>query len=148
MFKAILTIMMILTLAGCGGGDNAEKYVQQGLAHFQKQEYDQAIASYENAVKLDPKAVGAYNLLGMAYRFKNLQLNNPELRAKEIAAFEKALEIDPKFWVAMINLGSTYYYQGEKGKAAPWFKKALELNPQHPEKAQIEKMIAESAGKP
>lgn len=147
MHEAILAVLMILTLAGCGG-DNAEKYVQEGLAHFQKQEYDQAIASYEKAIKLEPKAAGAYNLLGMAYRFKYNLLGNPEYRAKEIVAFEKAIEIDPKFWVAMINLGATYYYQGQKAKAAPLFKKALELNPAHPEKAQIEKMIAEGAGKP
>jgi tetratricopeptide (TPR) repeat protein len=138
---------MVAALAGCGGGETADKYVQEGLAHFQKQEYDQAIASYEKAVKLDPKAAGAYNLLGMAYRFKNLQINNPEIRAKEIAAFEKAIEVDPKFWVAMINLGATYYHQGDKAKAAPLFKKALALNPQHPEKAQIEKMIAEAEEK-
>ncbi|MBM4273919.1 MAG: tetratricopeptide repeat protein [Deltaproteobacteria bacterium] len=144
MRKLIWGLITVLALAGCGGGDSAEKYVQEGMAHFQKQEYDQAIASYEKAVKLEPKAAAAYNLLGMAYRFKYNQLGSPENRAKEIAAFEKAMEVDPKFWVAMINLGATHYHQGDKVKAAPLFKKALELNPGHPEKAQIEKMMAET----
>ncbi len=58
------------------------------------------------------------------------------------------MELDPKYWVAMINLGATYYFRGEKAKAAPWFKKALALNPDHPEKAQIEKMIAEGEDQP
>jgi Tfp pilus assembly protein PilF len=48
----------------------------------------------------------------------------------------------------MINLGVTYYGQGEKAKAAPLFKKALALNPQHPEKAEFEKMIAEGESRP
>lgn len=145
MCRFFLVFLMLAALTGCGG-DSPEKYLQEGFVHFQKQEYDQAIASYQKAVKLDPKAAAAYNMLGMAYRFKFQQLRNPELQAQEIAAFEKSVELDPKYWVAMINLGATYYYRGEKAKAAPWFKKALALNPDHPEKAQVEAMIAEGEG--
>ena len=137
----------MLAVVACGGGENPEKYMQEGIAHFQKQEYDQAIASYQKAIQLAPKSATAYNLLGMAYRFKYNQLRNPELRAQEIGAFEKAVEIDPKYWVAMINLGVTYYDQGDMAKAAALFKKALSLNPNHPEKAEFEKMIAEGEGK-
>jgi len=147
MSRSILAVMLLLALAACGG-DSPEKYLQEGFVHFQKQEYDQAIASYQKAIRLDPKAAAAYNMLGMAYRFKFQQLRNPELQAQEIAAFEKAVELDPKYWVAMINLGTTHYSRGDKAKAAPWFKKALALNPEHPEKAQIEKMIAEGEAKP
>jgi Tfp pilus assembly protein PilF len=50
--------------------------------------------------------------------------------------------------VALINLGATYYHQGQKAKAAPLFKKALALNPEHPEKAQLENMIQEGDQKP
>jgi Tfp pilus assembly protein PilF len=48
----------------------------------------------------------------------------------------------------MINLGATYYYQGDKAKAAPLFKKALEINPSHPEKKELEKMMGEGEKKP
>ncbi len=137
----------LLAVVACGGGENPERYMQDGISHFQKQEYDQAIASYQKAIKLAPKSAAAYNLLGMAYRFKYNQLRNPELRAQEIGAFEKAVEIDPQYWVAMINLGVTYYDQGDKARAAALFKKALRLNPNHPEKAEFEKMIAEGEGK-
>ncbi len=137
----------LLAVVACGGGENPEKYMQEGISHFQKQEYDQAIASYQKAIQLAPKSAAAYNLLGMAYRFKYNQLRNPELRAQEIGAFEKAVEIDPQYWVAMINLGVTYYDQGDKARAAALFKKALSLNPNHPEKAEFEKMIAEGEGK-
>jgi tetratricopeptide (TPR) repeat protein len=137
----------LLAVVACGGGETPEKYMQEGISHFQKQEYDQAIASYQKAIQLAPKSAAAYNLLGMAYRFKYNQLRNPELRAQEMGAFEKAVEIDPKYWVAMINLGVTYYDQGDKARAAALFKKALSLNPNHPEKAEFEKMIAEGEGK-
>jgi len=149
MAKAI-SVLCLLTVAllGCGGGDSAEKFAQKGVAHFQKQEYDQAIASYQKALQLEPKAAAVYNLLGMAYRMKYNQLGNPELRQKEIEAFQKAIELDPRYWVALFNLGATYYFMGEKAKAAPLLKKALELNPDHPEKSQIEKMIAEGEKQP
>lgn len=149
MYKFILGIVVLLILTSCGGGgETAEKYMQAGFIHFQKQEYDQAIASFQKAVELEPKAAAGYNMLGMAYRFKANQLGIPELRSKEIAAFQKALEADPQYWVAMINLGVTYYGQGEKAKAAPLLKKALALNPQHPEKVEIEKMIAAGEARP
>jgi tetratricopeptide (TPR) repeat protein len=145
-FFLVLTIFAVM--AGCGGGDSAEKYLQEGFVHFQQQQYDQAIASYEKAIKLEPKAAAAYNMMGMACRFKFQQLRNPEFQAKEIAAFQKSIDIDPKYWVAMVNLAVTHYSMGDKAKSAPLIKKALALNPDHPEKAQLEKMIQEVEGKP
>jgi tetratricopeptide (TPR) repeat protein len=126
MFRLFLACLTLAVLLACAG-ESPEKYLQEGFVHFQKQEYDQAIISYQKAVKLEPKAAAAYNMLGMAYRFKFQQLRNPDFQAQEMAAFSKALELDPNYWVAMINLGTTYYFRGEKAKAAPWFKKALAL---------------------
>jgi tetratricopeptide (TPR) repeat protein len=139
--------MLLAAILGCGG-DNADKYIQEGFVYFQQQKYDEAIASYEKAIKAEPRAAAAYNMIGMAYRFKFNKLGVPEFRQKEMAAFQKAVEIDPKNWVAMINLATDHYADGEKDKAAALFKKALELNPNHPEKAEIEKMIAAGEPKP
>jgi len=141
MARAILIALVLAALSGCSG-DNAEKYLQQGFSQFQQQQYDQAIQSYRKAIEVQPNNAAAYNMIGMAYRFKYNQSANQEWRAQEIAAFQKAVAINPNYWVALINLGTTYYYQGEKTKAAPLFKKALALNPGHPEKATLEKMIA------
>jgi tetratricopeptide (TPR) repeat protein len=148
MCRFILTTLLLATFLGCSGGERADKYMQEGFIQFQHQKYDEAIASYEKAVKLEPRAAAAYNMIGMAYRFKYLKLGVPELRQKEMAAFQKAIEIDPKNWVAMINLATSYYAGGQKDKAAPLFTKALELNPNHPEKAKIQEMIAEGKAKP
>jgi tetratricopeptide (TPR) repeat protein len=147
MFRLILSLMLLAVLMGCGG-DSAEKYMQAGFVNFQQQKYDEAIADYEKAIKLQPRAAAAYNMIGMAYRFKYNKQGIPEFREKEMAAFQKAVEIDPKNWVALINLGTDYYAEGQKAKAAPLFKKALELNPDHPEKLALQKMIAEGESKP
>ena len=147
MCRFILTTLLLAAILGCGA-DSADKYIQEGFVNFQQQKYDEAIVSYEKAIKLDPRAAPAYNMIGMAYRFKYNQLGAPEFRQKEMAAFQKAVEIDPKNWVAMINLATDHYADGDKGKAAALYKKALELNPNHPEKAEIEKMIAAGEPKP
>ena len=145
MLRLIATGLFLALLTGCSG-ESPEKYMQAGFVDFQKQKYDEAIANYEKAIKLQPRA--AYNMLGMAYRFKYNKLGVPEFRQKEMAAFAKAIESDPKNWVAMINLATDYYSDGQKAKAAPLFKKALSLNPNHPEKLLIQKMIAEGDSKP
>jgi len=147
MFRFILTTLLLLAPLGCGG-DSAEKYMHEGFANFQQQKYDAAIACYEKAIQLEPRAAAAYNMIGMAYRFKYNKLGVPEFRQKEMAAFQKAVEIDAKNWVAMVNLATDYYDEGQKDKAAVLFKKALAVNPNHPEKAAIQKMIVEGEPKP
>jgi tetratricopeptide (TPR) repeat protein len=147
MFRFILTTMLLAAILGCGD-DRTDKYTHEGFVYFQQQKYDEAIASYEKAIKTEPRPGAAYNMIGMAYRFKYNQGGAPEFHQKEMAAFQKAIEIDPKNWVAMINLATNYYADGEKGKAAALFKKALELNPDHPEKTDILKMIAAGESTP
>jgi tetratricopeptide (TPR) repeat protein len=110
---------------------------------MEKKQFDEAIATFKKALKEEPNSALIYNLLGMAYRHKYHQVRNQDLRKQEIAAFKKAIDLDPNYWVALINLGTSYYYAGDKAKAAPLFKKALTINPNHPEKAQLEKMIQE-----
>jgi tetratricopeptide (TPR) repeat protein len=146
-----LVAMCCLSLAACGASGEkspgqekqAQEWLEKGMAQFQKQEYDAAIASFNKSVEIYPKSAVAYNMLGMGYRFKYNQVRNQELKDKEIAAFQKAIDLDPNYWVALVNLGATYYFIGEKTKAASLFKKALEVNPQHPEKEEIKKLIAE-----
>ncbi len=157
--KRCLSVLLALTLTiflGCGAsgenpanpGKQSQEWLEKGTAQFQKQDYDAAIASFSKAAELEPKSAVAYNMLGMAYRFKYNQVRSQELKDKEIAAFQKAIEVDPNYWVALINLGATYYFTGNKAKAAPLFKKALELNPQHPEKEELMKIVAEVEQKP
>ncbi len=142
MFKLIFLAFLLTAPLGCSG-DPADKYIHEGFVNFQEQKYDEAIASYEKAVRLNPKAAGAYNMIGMAYRFKYNKSGVPEFRQKEMEAFQKAIEIDPQNWVGMINLATDYYDEGQKAKAAALYKKALELNPNHPEKPVIQRMIKE-----
>ena len=144
----IMIVAVVLTSARSWAISQAQKLVEEGVGQMQKKHYDQAIAIFQKALQEEPQSATTYNLLGMAYRFKYNQVRSQDLKNEEIAAFKKAVKIDPNYWVALINLGATYYYMGEKDKAAPLFKKALSINPNHPEKAQLEKMIQEGEKKP
>jgi Tfp pilus assembly protein PilF len=145
MWRLGLVAVLLLALVGCSRKDSPDKYLQEGFIHFQQQDYDGAIKNYEQAIALGVKSANAYNMLGMAYRFKSQQTHDPALQESEIISFQKAVELDPKYLPAVINLATTYHSRGDKAKAAVWFKKALALNPNPQEKAQIEKLIAEGA---
>ena len=144
----IMVVAAVLASKRCWAISEAQKFTEHGADQMEKKQYDQAIASFKKAIQADPNSEVTYNLLGMAYRHKYNQVQTQDLKNQEIAAFQKAVEIAPNSWVALINLGVTYYYMGEKDKAAPLFKKALSLNPDHPQKAQLEKMIQEGGQKP
>lgn len=140
---AIIFLIAVASIGNCGGEKNAQDYFNEGAKCFEAGNYDGAIEMYKKGLELEPNSAGGYNLLGMGYRFKYNTTGDMDYKNKEIEAFQKAIDMDPKFWGAMINLGATYYYMGEKKKAAPYFKKALEIYPNNPEKTELEKMIQE-----
>jgi Tfp pilus assembly protein PilF len=153
--KILSALVVSLVLAVCpacqqGGAESdpsasgQKDPVAAGMQAFKEGRLDKAIEHYQRAVKEKPRSAVVHNLLGMAYRFQYNKKPSPELKNKEIAAFEKAIEIDPKFAVALVNLGSTHYYMGDKDKAAVHFKKTLEVMPKHPQAAELKKMIAEA----
>ena len=55
-----------------------------------------AIKNYEQAIALGVKSANAFNMLGMAYRFKYQQTKDPKLQENEIISFQKALDVDAK----------------------------------------------------
>ncbi|MFI5354569.1 MAG: tetratricopeptide repeat protein [Desulfobaccales bacterium] len=145
MWRVGLVAVLLLALVGCSRKDTPDKYLQEGFSNFQQQDYDGAIKNYEQAITLGVKSANAYNMLGMAYRFKSQQTHDPALQESELISFQKAVELDPKYLPAVINLAATYHSRGDQAQAAVWFKKALALNPNPQEKAQIDKLIAGGA---
>ena len=66
----------------------ARQHVEQGLAYAKQKQWDQAIAEFEEAIRLDATSGLTYMLLGYSYA------NNGET-AKAIPALEKYLELEP-----------------------------------------------------
>jgi tetratricopeptide (TPR) repeat protein len=135
----VVTAMMA---SGCGK-ETAQALFDRGAEELKDGEYDQAILHFEKGLELEPGAAAGFNLLGMAYRMKYNTLRAAEWKEKEIDAFRQALAADSTYEAAHIQLGATLYYLGNKTEAAHHFRRALELNPDNPERDQLEQFIEE-----
>lgn len=75
-----------------------DRYFILGLNHGKKNEYDEAIRSYSECVRLDEYYAGAYYNRGHMYRKKGLY-------KEAVSDFTKAIELEP-------NLSYAYLYRG------------------------------------
>jgi Tfp pilus assembly protein PilF len=102
-WKLVLAIVVFLALfvgsvinnMGCDQGETSEAYLKEGFIKFQEQDYDGAIRNYEKAIALGAKFPNAHNLLGLAYRCKFQQTNDPKMAENEIINFQKAVKSIP-----------------------------------------------------
>ena len=104
------------TTAEPAPGGNARELAQRGWAHWQKGEMTDAIAKFQQAVKLAPKNESAWNGLGWA------SFNSGKTaEAKE--AFERVIAINPNHPAALNGLGQLYLMQRKYDKAEGCFLK-------------------------
>lgn len=107
-----------------------EAYV--GLASTQtgdqkNQSYDKAAEAYKKSLELKPDDAGTYNQLGNLY---GQEKKIPE--ATE--ALTKAAQLDPTMAAkANFNIGAMLVNNGKADEAAPYFKKAIEADPNYAE---------------
>ncbi|UCC98994.1 MAG: tetratricopeptide repeat protein [Phycisphaerales bacterium] len=95
----------------------------RGAAHLAKGEYDQAIACFDKAIRIEPGFAQAYCNRGTAYYEKNQY--DPAIRD-----FTKAIEINPDFAEAYYNRAVSYYHKKEYDKARQDVEKAQSLDHQ------------------
>ncbi len=83
-------------------------------------EYDDAIADYTEAIRLNPEYYWAYNDREAAYNKKG------DFR-HTIADFTEMIRLDPENGEAYHIRGGAYFLRGQKSKAEADFDKAKEL---------------------
>lgn len=135
---------------------SAKTYIDSGNSLKEQGKLDQAIANYQQALKIEPNNALAYNNLAEIYLLQgkieaaiascqNAIKLQPNLAAayknlgnclqaggkieEAIRAYTKAVELAPQFAEAYANLGSMLGIQGEMEKAIAYFQKALEIKP-------------------
>ncbi len=82
-------------------------YGHQGLIQVERGNYDQAIASFQEALQYNPQDDGALNNLGVAL--------SQQGRMEEAAqAFQRAAALNPNNPQAQFNLGAAFFMAGNK----------------------------------
>jgi len=100
----------------------------KGVDYANKGQYDSAIASYKEAIRLKPDYAKAHHNFGWAY-YKNGQYANAEsLHNRALAIREKALGPDhPDVARSLDGLAEFYMARDQYAKAGLLFKRALEM---------------------
>jgi tetratricopeptide (TPR) repeat protein len=117
-------------IAGCtaliGSGDESDidlvgDYVSRGNAHADRQDFDEAIADYGEALKRNPTRAIVYYDRGAAWRMKGDY-------DKAIADYDRAIALDPRYEDAFVNRGVAYARKGDADRAISEFTTALMLD--------------------
>jgi tetratricopeptide (TPR) repeat protein len=103
---------------------SAADYDRQGAAWVKKGEYDQAIADYNQAVRLDPDYAYAYNNRGKAW-------NRKKEYDRAIADLNQAIRLDPNYAHAYNNRGNAWSGKKEYDRAIADYNQALRLDPNY-----------------
>src|SRR5262245_43521415 len=94
---------------------------EQGLSHLNEKRVALGLASFQEAVRLDPTSAVYRNSLGVVLLH---YLGRP---AEALAEFQKAIELDPSYAEAYTNLGVTLAQQGKWEDAVAAYRKAISL---------------------
>lgn len=95
-----------------------------GVVYFRKGLYEEAIAEFKQAIKLDPKFDLARENIRHAYKISNAI--DPDVQN-----WSARLESDPKNVEFLSNLGVSYHNVGQMEEAEDALKRAVEAEPSH-----------------
>lgn len=98
-------------------------YYNMGNAYFDLGDYENAIESYKQAIKLDPTLSKPHNNLGLAYAAIGKF-------SEAVAEFAEAVRHKPDYAEAHFNLGVAYVQLGRTKQADTQQKILLKLSPQ------------------
>lgn len=107
---------------------NATYYMARGDSYYDSGEYDIAIASYNEAIRLDADFAWAYNNRGNAYYRKGEFDQAISEFNKAIADYDRAIRLDPSLVWVYNNRGNAYNRTGEYDQAITDYNEAIELN--------------------
>lgn len=104
--------------------EQLESHLSRALALMDSGRYDEALAEFEAALRVNPGSAMAYNKIGVIYAEKR------ELARAE-QAFRKAIDCDQKYAPAYSNLGNIFLERGELDRAIAAYEEAIALDPRH-----------------
>jgi cytochrome c-type biogenesis protein CcmH/NrfG len=114
---------------------DAKARVELGNMYFDAERYPDAIAWYEDALRINPADPSVSTDLGVAYYYTNQA-------DKAVSQFEQSLKVDPKHTKTLLNLGivKAFGQQDLTGAAEAW-QQVVALAPDSPEGQAAQKAL-------
>ncbi|MDR4890786.1 MULTISPECIES: tetratricopeptide repeat protein [unclassified Chryseobacterium] len=106
--------------------DTAINFYQKAVDASKQENWKEAIQNYEQAVKIDPKFIYAWDNLGICYR----RVGEYD---KALNAYKQSLAADPKGKMPLQNIAITYVYKKEYQKAIDAYNDFDKVYPGDPE---------------
>lgn len=114
---------------------NAKAYYNLGIACMARGDFRNAHEAFRKTLEIDPKQTRACHGMGIACK----ELGDYDGARRE---FEEALRLDPAFAPSCFSLGQLYQsVLGDRGKAAMYWEKYLEVRPNDPQASRIREWI-------
>lgn len=110
----------IIDLAQLSGSNLAIAYHNRGIARTYMGEYDAAIADFDMAIRVNPKAARAFTSRGIAWHARGDY-------ERAIADYDSAIGLNPQDVLAVKNRGLARYFQGRFALAARDFAQARQM---------------------
>ncbi len=107
---------------------NVAAAINLGGAYILQGRHERAIPTLEAAARLEPDDPMIWVNLAAAYLGK-LPFATSERQARAIAAFERALALNPRTPQVHYNLGLIFLERDDPGRAADYFRDALDTDP-------------------
>ena len=136
-------IFALLALVGCG--QSAEQHFSRGDKQYELKQYGKAADEYKKGLAIDPRSAPAWDRLGMTYRLMYNESRTTNLKKLEVDAFQRAVAQDSTYWPALVNLGATLYYLGQKDEGAAYIRRSLGIHPNNPDRQALEALLADTA---
>lgn len=96
----------------------------EGVCYANQQQFDIAISSYKQAIKIQPDYTEVHYNLGVAF-------NNAGTPNQAISSYKRALEINPDYPEAHYNLGVIYSSQRKFSTAIFHYRQAIKFKPNY-----------------
>src|SRR5690242_2861322 len=125
------TVLCLLLLASTGSvassvPDQALEFNRRGVDHLDKKEYDAAIKSFRDALKVKPDYSDALDNLGKA-------LDAEGKSAEAVRDFKKVIKLAPDNAIAHNDMGRALFHEKKYQESAAAYRQALAIHNDYPE---------------
>ncbi len=117
-----MIFLLFITVAFAGKDRDMSEYLKSGTMHFNSERYEQAIADYSKAIKLDLDFPNTHSFRASAYMVVK-QYN------KAITDYTKYIKLAPASSSGYFDRAKTYEATGDKRRALNDYQKAIEQAP-------------------